>query len=105
MRYLLALSILAASVLLSGCVRSYNSSSNAYRNRSYSTYSTSSHQRHREHGSRGSGGQGGHIITTMTEITTVAKAATDRSILRGLSAECLPGKNFTDRLQRVNFVH
>jgi hypothetical protein len=46
-----------------------------------------------------------HIITTMTEITTVAKAATDRSILRGLSAECLSGINFTDRLERINFVH
>jgi hypothetical protein len=46
-----------------------------------------------------------HIITTMTEITTVAKAATDRSILRGLSAECLPGKNLLHRLERINFVH
>jgi hypothetical protein len=46
-----------------------------------------------------------HIITTMTEITTVAKAATDRSILRVLSAECLPGKNLLHRLERINFVH
>jgi hypothetical protein len=45
-----------------------------------------------------------HIITTMTEITTVAKAATDRSILRGLSAECLSGINFTDRFQGINFI-
>jgi hypothetical protein len=59
MSYLLALSILAASVLLSGCGRSYNSNSTAYRNRSYSTSLIPSHRRHREHGSRGSGDQGG----------------------------------------------
>ena len=43
-----------------------------------------------------------HIITTMTEITTVAKAATDRSILRGLPTKCLSGINFTDGFQRIN---
>jgi hypothetical protein len=59
MKYLLTLGILAVSVILSGCGRSYSSNSTAYHNRSYSTYSTSSsYRRHRDHGSHRGGGNG-----------------------------------------------
>jgi hypothetical protein len=60
MKYLLALGILAVSVVLSGCGRSYNSNSTAYHNRSYSTYTSSSYRRHRERGSRRGGNGGSH---------------------------------------------
>ncbi|MFI5104584.1 MAG: hypothetical protein ACHP79_06640 [Terriglobales bacterium] len=59
MKYLLALGILAVSMLLPGCGRSYNSNSTAYRTRNYPTHSTSSsYRRHQDRGSRR--GHGNH---------------------------------------------
>ncbi|HLY91759.1 MAG TPA: hypothetical protein VKQ89_00740 [Candidatus Angelobacter sp.] len=59
MKRLLAVTGLAACVLVCGCARSYNTNSTAYHNRNYSTYRTSP-VRHHEHHSRGSSGSHHH---------------------------------------------